>query len=788
MKKSTLSIRATLLAVISILNILIAVQVGASVYKSWINHESAVSLKKNAPVIDGLFNAEEFYSLERGVSMSLIQASSDSSDILIRQLADSRQKADKTLNQILSIIEARKTPGVSKDLGQVRASQEKLRAVRIRLDEALKNPGRLARAGLSTAVFDATTKLIVDVHALIESFSQPFMTINPAITRQLRFSHVVWNITEYAGREYALLGTALAENRFLTPDERRRLLVWQGRIEYGWELAHGVILTSNWTEDAKPALDEAETHYFMTFEQIKDVFNQSPSQGSRPSYPLTPAMWVDMASQAVDSLQAMNEAVLQVNRKFVEKINREAERNILVSILWFISVLLLSLYSWKVLMVRVIRPVNTMVNTLYKATQGERYELPAIKYSHDEIGKLASVLAVFQNNLQLLEDERDKANAANIAKSEFLANMSHEIRTPMNVVLGLTNILSRTKPLSDRQTEYIETLQLSAEALLSIINELLDVSKIETQSFELERIPFSLSHLIDETVTLMRVKADEKGLKFATDMTDIIGKTYVGDPTRIRQILTNLCGNAVKFTESGTITLGVACVKSDDLLHEKIYISVADTGIGIPPEKLNFIFDKFTQADSSISRKYGGTGLGLAIVKSFVEMMGGDIKVESVNGQGTVFTVFIPLEISTASVEHTQPQIEADDAKAVSDQPCVLLVEDHKPNVLVAGTYLETFGFTYDVAENGHMAILMAKQKKYHAILMDVQMQGMNGYQATQAIRSWEKEHEQPHIKIIGMTAYALSGDHEKCTAAGMDDYLSKPFDPEDLRKKLLNS
>jgi CheY-like chemotaxis protein len=367
--------------------------------------------------------------------------------------------------------------------------------------------------------------------------------------------------------------------------------------------------------------------------------------------------------------------------------------------------------------------------------------------------------------------------------------MSHEIRTPINVVLGLSTILGKTSPLSERQAEFIKTLQLSAESLLTIINDLLDFSKIETRTFELENIPFSMESILEEVIALMSVKAAEKGLKFESDFSGVRDKEYTGDPTRIRQIVVNLSGNAIKFTEKGGIVLKVETSPSGHTGYEEIRISVIDTGIGIEPEKLELIFDKFTQADSSISRKYGGTGLGLAIAKTFTEMMGGEINVESTLGHGTTFTVSLSLPARKVKMETAAEPVSETGSDAVpvagENAPCVLLVDDYAPNVMVASIYLEQFGFECDVAENGLIALEKVKKRKYHAILMDVQMRELDGYQATRAIRQYEKETGVPRTRIIGMTAHALVGDRQKCIDAGMDDYLAKPYHLEDLKDKL---
>ena len=240
-----------------------------------------------------------------------------------------------------------------------------------------------------------------------------------------------------------------------------------------------------------------------------------------------------------------------------------------------------------------------------------------------------------------LRESKDRSEAANIAKSEFLANMSHEIRTPMNAVIGLANILARSTPLTDKQKSFIDTLQVSAEGLLDLINDLLDISRIEAYSVQLENISFDLRRVANDTFTMLAVRAKEKGIEFSLDIADD-NLEFMGDPVRLRQIILNLCSNAIKFTENGKVSMQVK-IKELDNAKELVCISVKDSGIGIPDDKIHKIFEKFVQADSSINRKYGGTGLGLAITKTLVEAMGGKIGVQSVLGKGSIFTVEIPL-------------------------------------------------------------------------------------------------------------------------------------------------
>jgi len=379
---------------------------------------------------------------------------------------------------------------------------------------------------------------------------------------------------------------------------------------------------------------------------------------------------------------------------------------------------------------------------------------------------------------QELKLAKDRAEEMSQAKGEFLANMSHEIRTPMNGVIGTLQLLSDTE-LGPAQQEYVTTAHKSAHSLLTILNDILDLSKIEAGKLNIELIPLDLREIVSELVTLHAMTAEEKVIQLYADIDEQLPQVLIGDPTRIRQILANLISNALKFTEKGHVLIRIR-VLSREGNNADIRMEVEDTGVGIQEEVIGKLFNEFTQADGSTTRKYGGTGLGLAIVKQLVEMMRGQFGVESVPGKGSTFWFEVPLEISTEQSLKQSPDQELELKSELSGH--VLLVEDNPINQMVAQKMLEKIGVESTLAADGQEALNVLEQGKFDAVLMDCQMPVMDGFEAARRIR---EQSLLSGLPVIAMTANVMEGDREKCLEAGMNDYIGKPVVQADLKKTL---
>lgn len=380
-----------------------------------------------------------------------------------------------------------------------------------------------------------------------------------------------------------------------------------------------------------------------------------------------------------------------------------------------------------------------------------------------------------QRLIQQLDSSEKKVRETARIKENFMTNMSHEIRTPLNAILGFTNLL-KIRQLDSTSTEFVGAIQKAGENLLTIINDILDLSKIEAGMVRIEASPFSVRGLLHSIQTLFSEKVKEKGLMLQVEIAPAVPDTLVGDATRLTQILVNLISNALKFTEKGGIVIEI-CNNDSNQHNIQLGIAITDTGIGIDHQKLESIFDRFHQAENSITRKYGGTGLGLSIVKDLVLLQGGNITVESERGKGTTFRFFIPYTIASQQVP-VPDAVNISELRRSGHLPVkILVVDDNEMNRSLMEHLLTEWDLSFDMADNGREALARLQQTDYDLVLMDIQMPEMDGYHATRRIRT-ELGLDVP---VIAMTAHALAGEREKCLSSGMNEYISKPVNEREL-------
>ena len=415
-----------------------------------------------------------------------------------------------------------------------------------------------------------------------------------------------------------------------------------------------------------------------------------------------------------------------------------------------------------------------------ESREGLYWKAPLTDAQGKVTGLVGTILDITEKNRieQELREAKRNAEAASQAKSDFLANMSHEIRTPMNGVIGMTD-LALDLEQNPTQREYLRIVKSSAQSLMVILNDVLDFSKIEAGKLNIEAVGFPLQETIEETLKTLHSRASQKGLVLQSDLQPDLPSDVLGDPVRLRQVLTNLCDNAIKFTGHGGVYVSVSGATT--VSGYELHCAVRDTGIGIAPAKQRSVFEAFSQADTSTTRRFGGTGLGLTICARLVDLMGGRIWVESVEGQGSTFHFTLQMQLAPVSARAAAPRAAAAAQEAQALQ--VLLVEDHPVNQMLATTLLKKWGHTVVLAKNGQEAVDLFPGQPWDMVLMDMQMPVMGGLEATRLIRAREPSGQ--HTPIVAMTANAMEADRQACLEAGMDDHLAKPFNALALQAML---
>jgi len=496
--------------------------------------------------------------------------------------------------------------------------------------------------------------------------------------------------------------------------------------------------------------------------------------------------------------------LVRLSRKVVEAAEARHLEQILYTVGALAVALLISLFAALHFLTR---PLDRMTILMQRFATGQLGGQIPFVARNDEVGRMAQALAVFRDhaierrnaelalhrrseelialNKDLLK-ARDAAESANRIKSEFLASMSHEIRTPMNGIVGMVHVLMGTALQAD-QREKLGTLANAASTLLNILNDILDISKIEAGRLELEVAPFLPRRLLDDMLALWRPTALNKGLALKSQVDPDLPSVMMGDANRIGQIIANYLGNAIKFTERGAVTVRMSGEPRDHGLH-RLRVTISDTGIGIPADTIPKLFQKFSQADTSTTRKYGGTGLGLAICRELSQLMGGQVGVDSAPGKGSTFWFAVDCRLADAAI---LPLPEANVRSRLLALPGerrlnLLVVEDNQINQIVISSMLRTAGHECDIAKDGAEALAAVQRRDYDGVLMDIQMPLMDGVEATQEMRKLGAKYQK--LPIIALTANAMTGDEERYLGLGLNDYVPKPIDPDRLTLALRRS
>lgn len=729
----------------------------------------AAQIAERNRVASSCLAAVKDFAFERGRTNVILRGQSVISSANRRFIDERRQGGDQAVEATLAAL-----PAVFASAGHdVADAWNNIKVLRAAVERDFVRPLPERDPDLPVRWMAAANKLVFRLENLLVRIS-PIIDADFTFTKLADLRIVALQLRNTVGSESVLLASALSAKR--VPDSKlvHEVLVLRGRSQQLWEWieADSAILSN---PAFAASLETARRSLFVDLRPLQEEILQSWSTAVLPSF--TVERYTGVAVPALDSLIAMTASVDRAAEEYAQRQFVQARRLMSAALATCFAAVFLTILSLYVLARRLSKPLRQILARI-DALRGSDDRAPALPES--DLLSISDALSRLENTLIELRKARFAAEAASKAKSEFLSNMSHEIRTPMNAVLGLTQLVLDGE-LQPAQREMLERAHASAKALLGILNDILDYSKVEAGRLELERRPLRLDHLFDSLGHLFDAEASRKGLTLSFHRAPEVPQQLIGDELRLSQILANLISNALKFTERGAVTVQ-ADLAERAANSVTVRLTVRDTGIGLREEEAGHIFHAFAQADSSITRRFGGTGLGLAISQKLVRLMGGEITVNSAPGQGASFSFTVVLGLAEAVDDKPVPPGPLDLTRLRLDGASILVVEDNAFNQQVAKEFLCRRGAQVVLASHGGEAIDWVRHQHFDAVLMDLHMPEMDGFEATRQIRALPAGRE---IPVIAMTAAVMAEDRQRCAELGMNDFVAKPIEPDELLRSL---
>ena len=737
-----------------------------------------------AEVSRGLFSAMDALRLERGATDGLLHTPVTPTAGDIGYKVEMRRRATEALDRALPKLHA--IAPAADAFGQAEIARHLARVVALRsqADAAIARPPKERPAGLADQWFAEATALTTALDQTTELMGADIGRTDPFIAQMMNIGQLAWSARAAAGTDSLLWGRASIIDKPLTQEERDQFSALIGQVDIQWSDLKADVINKQAPSSVMAAIDRAEEIYFGQDRAMRTRILNALLTGRHT--PVTPAEQRDLNTPGLESLMAVASSAFAEASARAAREAAVAQRQLVEALAVMVLAIILGLGANLFVGAQVLQPIGRVTEAMRAVADGDLDVAIPDADRRDEVGELARALGVFrasarakqQMNEELLRSRiaEETAEASSRAKAEFLANMSHEIRTPLTSVIGFAGLLSKTPGLPDKAQVHINRILTGGKALHSLVNDILDFSRIEAGQIELEPQSLVLEAFLQETVELVRPEAEARGLALALAVADDAPLELVADGARLRQVLLNLIGNAIKFTAEGSVTVEVSGNPGDG----QVLFRVADTGMGVAAEHGGRLFQRFSQLDASNTRRHGGAGLGLAISKGLVELMGGEIGLESEAGVGSTFWFTLP-EPPMATLREAEH--EAVEAPAGIGPLRILVVDDVATNRELVTAMLSPYALRLSEAANGAEAVEAARRDCFDVILMDLQMPVMDGMAAARAIRSSSPLNAE--TPILAVSANVMAPQVAACAAAGMNDHIGKPINPAELLSKI---